>query len=286
MAATHFHFWHGPILSFFSAPFYDDVARRWRGIGFWYLTLLVGLAWLEPTLAGRRALREFLDGPGRQVIDQVPTMTITNGAVHCDAPQPYYITMPKEEQPFLAIDTTGEITSLDGRDDLKILVTKSAVIVRQSPREIRTYDLQQVKEPFTIDPVKLRSWSTWIPSLIFPIGFMLLWTFTLIYRLLLALLLGALGLFMASSMSKALTYAASIRLAVYAMTPAIVLGVLIDALGIGRMIGCMWWPLSLVISAGYLYFAVKHLSDVAPDALADDTMAREPWDMPLPPPQG
>ena len=49
---------HTPYMSFYSAPFYQDVARNWHGLGFFYLFLLVIITWLPDIYALQKWVSE------------------------------------------------------------------------------------------------------------------------------------------------------------------------------------------------------------------------------------
>ena len=92
---------------FWSPRLWRNVGQRWRGIGFWYVVLLVAI-----TFAGAAVwLSRAMDDLAKTVPPQVPKITIANGVATVDVPQPYYIREPHSGQILAILDTTGAVTA-------------------------------------------------------------------------------------------------------------------------------------------------------------------------------
>ena len=96
-----------PVLAFYSRGFYREVAGHWRGMSFAYLLLLLAVCWLPSGFQIQSGWTRFVDVQGSRFVDQVPPISITQGAVSVDAKQPYYITDVDSKKVLAIIDTTG-----------------------------------------------------------------------------------------------------------------------------------------------------------------------------------
>src|SRR5688572_23875317 len=99
---------HGYVL-FFSPKLWRDAALRWRGIGFWFLFLLVVVSWVPTMVALSSWYSGFLRDEAPKLTSQVPPITISNGVVSTPVPQPHTIT-DATGRPVIVIDTTGATT--------------------------------------------------------------------------------------------------------------------------------------------------------------------------------
>jgi len=244
---------HPLLFSFFSRSLYRDVARNWSGVGFLYLLLLLSLAWIPATLTIHRTVGVFTDRIGPMVLEQVPAITITDGEVSIQEPQPYVIQAPGTGTPLAIIDTTGQISSLESQEAF-ILLTKHQIAIRQSAGETRVYDLSGVKS-FTLDRARLEKWGrvlqTWMAFALYP--FLLLGSFA--YRIVQVLLYGAIGMIFARVEKADLEYADLVRLASISVTPPVILDTIRGSLG--RPTGYLWWFVCFAIAMGYLFVAVR-----------------------------
>ncbi|HZK81445.1 MAG TPA: DUF1189 family protein, partial [Humisphaera sp.] len=94
------------LLSFFSADFYRDVGRRWRGIGFWYLVWLMFITAIPIAVKAHIGFSKFARTDAQKMISTFPSLMITKGIVTSD-PDPYLWAEPSSGSVFLYVDTTG-----------------------------------------------------------------------------------------------------------------------------------------------------------------------------------
>jgi hypothetical protein len=240
------------VLSFFSADLYRDVARRWRGIGLLYLILLLALSWLLYAAKLQVGFTRFVQHDAARVLNGFPAITIKNGVVSIDRPEPYVWRDADNGEVILYVDTSNAFDTPEAAS-AKVKLGRSQLIAKQSEYETRTYDLSRFKY-FFVDRARLLGWlqtsSYWIGLGIFVFGLV----FTLIWHLIQILIYGAIGLALASMMNARLDYAALVRLAAVAITPAIVLSTVLDLAGV--QIPFVGW-LYLGLEIGFLAFAVK-----------------------------
>jgi uncharacterized protein DUF1189 len=256
---------HALPLSFFSGGLYRDVARSWRGIGLVYLMLLVALATLVVVIRMQVGLDRFVHGEARGLVEQIPRIVIRHRVVEVDAVMPYTIHGPKTGTPFAIIDTTGQVTSLDGQEAM-LLVTSDHILFRKSTAETRVFQLAGVKD-FTIDQARAGHWlgafATWAPPILAVFIFGGLFCFRLVQQLMLAVI----GLLAARAMGAALDFSALMRLAAVALTPALLVEPLLDILKVKLPgFGMLWIILVLV----YIVWAVH---SNRPDPAATPTAA-------------
>lgn len=242
--------------SFFSSRLYVDVARRWRGIGFLYLLLIVFLCWIPDLAKMQVGLQHFRSNTAEGLIRQVPPITIKDGEVSVDAEMPYLIKNPETGKVVAIIDTTGQYTSLDNTS-AAVLLTQKDLITKQNNAETRVYSLSGIKS-FYLDQTRIHRWAyfflSWLVLIIAP--FVILFTFA--FRIIQALLYAAIGLAFADSFHVKLTYSAVLRITCVVLTPVIALTTLAGLLPLRIQIP--WtvnWLIHLVIAMAYLAFALK-----------------------------
>lgn len=243
---------HALAFSFFSRDLYREVARNWRWQSFLYLLMLLAICWIPRVISGYVSLSTFAKEDAPKILRQIPRITITDGKVSTDADEPHYITDPDTGKVLAIIDTTGQVASLAGTD-AEILVMQDRLIVRKSEHETRVYDLSTV-ESFSIDRDKAEAWLrtlvAWGPILVFP--FLVLGSY--VYRTVQALIYAVLGLLLNFIAGASLGYPAILRVAMVAVTPAVVLKTLLSVTGIDLPLA---WLASFAVAMGYLYFGIR-----------------------------
>lgn len=238
--------------AFYSRELYAEAARQWKGVGFLYLFFLLALAWIPAMVEMHLNFSDYMTEHFSEFVSQVPKITIENGEVSVDVPTPHEIRNPETGELIAVIDLTGEISSLDGTE-AKVLLTKTHVYLQQNTRpETRVYDLSNVKE-FTLTQDDITVWGELARQWLAVVFYLFAVLFSLVYRILQALLYAAIGLLMARRAKSELTYDALLRLTVLAVTPPILLGTLWDMTGLTIP---LWWFLSFLIAMGYLYFGI------------------------------
>ena len=249
---------HPLVLSFFSGSLYRDVGQRWRGTGLAYLLLVLALFWIPTVIKMQSGLAQFVDHDSAKLTQQIPAITISRGKVSTDVATPYFIKDPDTGANLMIIDTTGEYQNLD-ETPARILLTKTKLIAR-SERDVRTYDLSGVKS-FEVDRTKVEGWlatsKTWLPLALFPI--LVIGTFAL--RAIQILIYALVGGLFARMLNANLSYKTLMRLAAVAITPVIVLNLILEFLPVRIP---MWWLIGTLIGLGYLFFAVKSNSETPP----------------------
>lgn len=248
---------HVPVLSFFSKDLYRDVGLQWKGTGFVYLLLLLAICWIPVMIKLQRTFSNFIIKETPKIINQIPEITITNGEVSIKEPQPYYIKDPKTNEKIVIIDTTGAVTSLEDSKAI-MLLTKTEVITQKSKFETRSYNLSNIKK-FTLDQNKIKQWLNIIKKLLVPILFPLVILGSFAFRIIQLLIYAAIGMLFASWCKFKGTYQSLLRLAVVAVTPAIIIKTVLGMASIKLPLAGLWYFLCAMT---YLFFIVKVISRV------------------------
>lgn len=153
---------------------------------------------------------------------KLPVININKGIVSADVAQPYIMDI---ESFVMVIDTTGKITSLD---DYKqgVLLTKDKLITKKNAQETRTYSLANI-EKFTIDQPflkKAKKMLLWIIAPIMLVGMYFYFCFT---RLIQIMFFSLIALIISSALKAKLVYKQIFNICVYAITPSMLLGLLL-----------------------------------------------------------
>lgn len=260
---NHYKFFHTPLYSLFSQPFYQDVARHWKGLGFSYLILLQSICLALTFIGLFLGFSSFMEREAPAIISQIPPITIEDGRASTPQNQPIFITDPETEDELAVIDTSGEYTSLDQVDDIVILLlTETELIVRQDEYETRQFDLDQF-ESLMIDQDTVSTWVEIVGNVLFIVLYPFALVGYLIWRILQVLIYGAIGVFFARSMQQTtLSYSSAVRLACVAITPVLLIESASRLLGLPLVPG--WWLFGLIVVLGYLFFAVYSAAQVRP----------------------
>lgn len=245
-----YSYFHAFIFSFFSKSFYQDVARYWRGTGYLYIFIALLLLWIPSVIKMQRGFSRFADQEAPRFTQQIPRITIRKGEVSTDVTNPYFI-KADDGKPLVIIDTTGQYQSLDDTEAF-VLLTKNKVIARDE-RQTRIYDLSSV-DSFDFDRTRAESWLQTARTCLVPVVFPLAVLFSFIFRAIQILIYAAIGLLFARMLNANLSYLTLMRLAAVALTPVLLLSLLLEFLPFavpGR------WLIGILIGLGYLFFAVR-----------------------------
>jgi hypothetical protein len=244
---------HIPVLSFFSKELYRDVGLNFRGTCLGYLFLILVICWIPAMVKIHLGFSDFIKNEAPAVIDQVPEITITDGQVSIQEPQPYYIRDPDSNDVLAVIDTTGTITSLEEPNAFCLLM-KTKVMWRKSDFETRSFDLSQV-ESFTLDRDRIMDFLSVVGKFLAVIMYPFVLLSSYVYRIIQALIYAAIGLLFASACKVSLSYGALLRLAVAAMTPCMIIKTVLGLAGV--YVPCVASLLYLLVTLAYLFFGVK-----------------------------
>ena len=246
-----YNYIHSLYYSFYSKSFYQYVARNMKGFGLLYLLFILCLFWIPEISRMQSEISGFLSAEAPKYVKQVPVITVSQGKVSIKEETPYIIYLPEKNIPFAIIDTSGQTTSLDKSRAL-VLLTKSQLIIKNSSSESRNIDLAGI-DHLIIDQRALYDWietfNTVFPVILFPF----IVFFSLLYHSIQILLIAGIGTVFAKRFEADLDYKSLIRLTAVSFTPAILLQTIHAILDIPFPYRA---PISIIITLGYLYYAV------------------------------
>ena len=246
-----FKIYHIPVLAFFSRELYRDVARNWKGTTFGYLFLLLLVCWIPLAMNLHRGVADFVEQEAPKLVSQIPEITITDGEVSIDEPEPYYIRDPDTGAALVVIDTTGEISSLADTEAVG-LVTKNAVTFEKNAYETRTFSFRDI-DYFVLTQGKIYGWLDIVKRFAAPVLYPFCVLGVFVYRILQALLYAAFGLLITRIVKTELSYDSLLRLSVVAVTPAIIVATLLAMASIHLPMGGLWYFLATM---SYLTFGI------------------------------
>jgi hypothetical protein len=248
-----YHIFESLFLSFYSKPFYREVAQAWKGLGLLFLLLVLAICWLPFSYDFHRFLdqfsAEFLPG----IVEQMPTMTLSQGKLSIDKPSPYTIKLPGSSSSFIVFDTSvsGSVSSLPA----DILLTQDKLTFNNrmwgGDGRATIYPLSNLSDG-TITRAKFREGANQAVFLSSILMYPMSVIFSFLYRLIQAIFLGFLGLLFAYMFKVKITYKTAVRLAVVALAPMLFITTLIE-----YFVPIPFLPLvSLLLAVGYLAYAV------------------------------
>jgi hypothetical protein len=209
----------------------------------------------------KRNINSFL----RDVIQQVPLITIQNGIAVTESLEPIFIYDPYTKNPLIIIDTTGQTTSLNNSRAI-MLLTRKEIFIKPwwGEQKVIHYFVSELlgnKQFLTIDHNMLFSWIAkgratllWsIPLIMLPIALLAAFSFALIkagcYAFVAQLLL--------KPTSISLSFKALLRLAIISTVPYVAVSALFDWFMPGAIGTFYYRLLTFALSSGYFYFAIK-----------------------------
>lgn len=254
--------YQAPFLSFFSGDLYRQVAGKWSGIGFGYLTLVT----LVCVIVSSVGLCMSMNSAVESLFSKMPGITLKNYKLSIDKPVPYVIQLdiPGDANK-IVFDTSGKMKSLEDAEGAIMLVTEDELIMKdrvseESRSSWKTMDAQD----WTLTRESLTQLKALVGQIVLGI-MVVLGIMSLFGHYFLALLYGAIGLIMSNVTGAKLGFGATVRLACVAMTPAMLVSML--SILFGQMIVAQWWGgLSIPVTLGFLYFACAAAAKNAPES--------------------
>lgn len=242
---------HPLVLSFFSRPLYQDVAKRWKGWCILYFLFLLSLYWVPETIKMHEYFSQRIAAEAPHYVEQTPTITVTKGTVSIQEKSPFTIYHRDGATPFAVIDTSAAAPSPNAVPATLVL-TKTALILQSEGAESHTFELEGI-DRLVIDKKALYGWiaslESWVSLLVFPLAL----SFSLLFHLAQAAFIASIGGLFARAFNVALDFKALFRLAAVAFTPAVMLQAVHLVFDIEFPYKSLF---SFFIALGYLYYAV------------------------------
>ncbi len=248
-----------------------EVARQpaRRTVGYFAIVLLLSSLAVATGLTLR--LRAVVWRDLAPEIDKLPVVKIRHGQVSTNVPQPWRRQLEDTSthmKTILVIDTTGQVTDF-APDEQGAILMKTQLLLRnpQNPF-LQPIDLRAVDD-LTIDAAHVKAWIPTALWIAFGALLVILPFWYTCARLLVALLLGLVGLIAATGRKRKLDFGALYCVGLYALTPAIALDVALSWTGLNVPMG---WLVYFAVAAVYTVLGVLKIPDPDPA-------------MPAPPPQ-
>lgn len=238
-------------MSFYSRELYRDVAKNWRGGVLLYLLLLLGICWAVLCVNIQKQANVGYGKFSDKFFSQIPEMSIKSGELKTPENRPYLI-LDTDKQVVGIIDTSGKYHSLENTT-AEFLITKNAIYYKDKGDIKKGHEFSS---NLNVDfkPVEVKhsigvfiNWS-WV--LLFPLFVIV----TFIYRLVQSALYAVLGEIFVVIWRVQLTYGEIFRMAIFAITPSIVISTILEWFSISFS---YLWLLYFVLSMGYLIFAIR-----------------------------
>ncbi|MBY0549028.1 MAG: DUF1189 domain-containing protein [Candidatus Obscuribacterales bacterium] len=257
--------YQAPFMSFFSGDLYRDVARKWTGIGFGYLTVVT----LVCVAFSSIGLTIAINNKAEELLAKLPAITFSKDhKLSIDKPVPHVVQLDiPGEQNKLVFDTSGKMTSLEDAPGAIALVTADELILtdRATEENRASWKSLNADESWSLNRSNITKVKTVLGQVIW--GLMVVaGLFSLFGHYFLALLYGAIGLIMSNVTGAKLGFGAAVRLAVVAMTPGMIISMGLWVIGQTALTG-LWGWLSVPVTLGYLYFACAAAAKDSPEAM-------------------
>lgn len=246
--------------SFYSRDLYRDVATRWKGVGLLYLALLLALCWLPSAARWYMGLRQFAAAATPVIVSRLPTIAIEGGVMTANPAGRHVIPLElgrnASDKMQVVIDDSIDSAPNEAATDTFVLTRHEIGAIRPSRSERRIWTLTPAADR-KVTPEEVGAFinalALWVP----PIGYAGAFVGSLAFRLLQALLYGAMAMAYARTRRVTLDYAAAVRLAAVAVTPVVVIRTL---LWFGPWPEPSWfvrWPVAFLATLAFIAFGVR-----------------------------
>lgn len=235
----------------FAPALWRDAGRRWGGICFWYMLILVAISWAVCMGVWYPKVVAFGRDEVPKLADKIPPIHIKDGVASADVPQPYFVNDPDSGKAVFVIDTTGQVTQPP--EVPSILLTKTELIFRDRSKT-QTLPLKEMPS-MDIDKSSLQTVFNKLRSLYWPVYFPVAVVSSIMLRLIQMLILGLVAMAVGSSQRPPLTFGGGMRLSAIALTPIIIVDTLLWAFMVPA--GCVWFVVGIVLQIVLLVFMVK-----------------------------
>jgi hypothetical protein len=246
-----------PVMTFYSRPFYKDLALNGKGMGFIYLFLLLLICQTAVCIRTYYTVDTGCRDPEcAAFVEQIPNMSWTDAKLSIDKPCPYTIT--GKGSPLIVFDTSGKMKSLSDAGPAQMLITADGFIAKKAEGTEESVPWKQfITKDIKFGPGMIKEFLSKMPLYI-TVFLWCLGIFVWIGHMFVAFMLGLAGLIMDRSK---LGYGTAVRLSSFAMTPVIIISTLLQLTQVNA--GMIWPLLSILVSIGFLYLAYSGVNQEA-----------------------
>lgn len=286
--------WQAPVFAFFSTQFYRELAREGKGVGFVYMLALLAFSCSISPIKELADFQMRLSQKGREIIEQIPSISINSGALSIDRESPCLVIDSETGQCLMAFDLQGDSSNIeeakegntpdpvikqnDG-DELPVLFAlagKNQMILRNgntnTRMSFRDIDKLEIKNRDMTRILALAAYL--IPALSYAIAVPFAWLGHIIQAFVFSLA----GLILAKTISVKIKYESILRIASFALGNVIILDSIVnifplDIPGLGLMqVNIPSWGLyKFVIVLVFTLFGVgANLSEPGFQSVSDE----------------
>lgn len=128
--APVFSYWQALYMAFYSRKLYVDVAKRWKGVCFFYLFLMIAVASIPLSARLIFDYNQFITEQIVEPLATVPPLELRDGVISFNEPMPYFV-KSKTGATVAMIDTRTDGMGMKGTSpELMLLVTRDKFYVR------------------------------------------------------------------------------------------------------------------------------------------------------------
>lgn len=245
--------YHALWKSFYSQEFYHDVAYQWRGTCLGYLLLLICLTTGVFCIKMDTSWKMVFQTQITPLLHQIPEMKIEDGKITTFQPGRYEIHDIVNHHLIAVIDTSSpelpkdnlNSPALISQDKIRVTYTVEGLIVRFVSLLVLEQKVSQNDNPdhstvisplpevkLTLDQAFDREWLVDFQRTLIPVMIFFIFLGNIFRLVILAFLLSLTARNFQRGLGMTLDYVSTLRITIIAMTPAILLEVLLSALSI------------------------------------------------------
>ena len=255
--------WQAIFRSIYSADFYNDVGRNWRGFGLLYLFLVIGLVWAPIAFRAHIFLNSMIQASVVPVVTKMPLLTSKDGKFEIDKPSPYAV--GPGGLAWITYDTSGKTQNLQSAG---WLVTDKEITVQNGTGTAKVWKTANEMSGQSISAKTVMDYLNLVKNLIGPIIFLVVWLPCFIACAVQSVIYSFVGVLFARFWQASLSQQTLIRLSSVALTPWLLLDLLLKLANVMPSFYLIWAPgeidnffkwgvLSSLITLSYLCLAVK-----------------------------
>ncbi len=190
---------------------------------------------------------------------QIPALEVKDGELTVKAEQPLIRRYEGKLPVTFVFDTTGRYQSPDGFGQPAFVFTRKNLLLRYRG-QTEAYPWEDF-QPFTLERADLQTIEKLIRWFYFPVSYSLLLLYTLFAKSVTATLLTGFAVAAAARYRVRMSFQSSFAIALYALTPAIVIGLAVNLTGLSIS---YFQVIYFAIAAVYTYMAAQKCVGTAP----------------------
>jgi hypothetical protein len=234
--------------SFGHIRLYHDVIHQWKGSGYVYGLVLAALTTVGVIISYFIMLQSFSQAEMNHILDQWPTITLSQGQISPPADEPTTISTISG-RPLIIIDTSASAADL-GKHDAPIMIGKDFMLSKDQDGSVRTTDLQRFKSnTITLDREKIESFfKTFRYMPLFMTPFLILGQWFLVIALM--VVAAILSYVVTAYMKEEFNFDTRMRMAAIAITPPLLINMILQFFTqhtLGMWVILVLWVLHLYI---------------------------------------